>query len=134
VNRTGWTVTSDSCSGSRAIYITSAVEDPERKPAVTAGFRGGRFISVQASARGDWRAEGSNKAGYDAYATSKQGNLATVLAFAPPDTAAAVPCDRTQTDPGLGRDAGPVLQVVAKLIAPLGAVVPNWSSQSAQPP
>lgn len=116
--------------GTNIVFITSAVEDPERKPAVTAGFRGGRFISVQASARGEWRAEGSKKAGYDAYATSKQGNLATVLAFARQTPRLRFRAIEPGLNPGtgLGRDAGPALQVIAKLIAPLGAVVPNWST------
>jgi NAD(P)-dependent dehydrogenase (short-subunit alcohol dehydrogenase family) len=116
--------------GTNIVFIASAVEDPERKPAVTAGFRGGRFISVQASARGEWKAEGSKKAGYDAYATSKQGNLATVLAFARQTPRLRFRAIEPGLNPGtgLGRDAGPALKVIAKLIAPLGAVVPNWST------
>jgi NAD(P)-dependent dehydrogenase (short-subunit alcohol dehydrogenase family) len=116
--------------GTNIVFITSAVEDPERKPAVTAGFRGARFISVQASARGEWKAEGSKKAGYDAYATSKQGNLATVLAFARQTPRLRFRAIEPGLNPGtgLGRDAGLALQVIAKLIAPLGAVVPNWST------
>jgi alkanesulfonate monooxygenase SsuD/methylene tetrahydromethanopterin reductase-like flavin-dependent oxidoreductase (luciferase family) len=58
------------------------VEDPERKPAVAAGFRGARYISAKASARGEWAPGGSSNPGFDAYATSKQGTLATDLAFA----------------------------------------------------
>ena len=116
--------------GTNVVFITSAVEDPERKPAVTAGFRGGRFISVEASARGEWKAQGSTKAGFDAYATSKQGNLATVLAFARETPRLRFRAIEPGLNPGtgLGRDTGPVLRVVAKLIAPLGAVVPNWST------
>ncbi|WP_204048558.1 hypothetical protein [Microbispora siamensis] len=64
------------------MFICSGVENPERKPAVVAGFRGGRYISAEAGLRGEWRPGGSSKAGFDAYATSKQCNLATVLAFA----------------------------------------------------
>ena len=60
--------------GANVVFIASAVEDPERKPAVAAGFRGGRFISAEASARGEWAPGGSSKPGYDAYATSKQCN------------------------------------------------------------
>jgi NAD(P)-dependent dehydrogenase (short-subunit alcohol dehydrogenase family) len=37
------------------VFIASGVEDPERKPAVAAGFRGGRYISAEASARGGSR-------------------------------------------------------------------------------
>lgn len=68
--------------GARVVFICSAVEDPERKPAVRAGYRGGRYISAEASARGEWLPGGSKMPGFDAYATSKQCNLATVLAFA----------------------------------------------------
>jgi NAD(P)-dependent dehydrogenase (short-subunit alcohol dehydrogenase family) len=64
------------------VFVCSAVEDPGRKPAVMAGFRGGRYVSAEASARGEWAPGGSKLAGGDAYATSKQCNLATALAFA----------------------------------------------------
>src|ERR1700735_5841939 len=68
--------------GANVVFVCSGVEDPERKPAVIAGFRGGRYISAEASARGEWKPGGSTHPGFDAYATSKQCNLATVLAFA----------------------------------------------------
>lgn len=64
------------------VFIVSAVEDPERKPAVAAGFRGGRYLSVEASVRGEWKPGGSTRPGMDAYATSKQAILAAALAFA----------------------------------------------------
>ena len=68
--------------GANVLFVASAVEDPERKPAKAAGFRGGRYISAEASARGEWKPGGSKMPGMDAYATSKQCNLATVMAFA----------------------------------------------------
>jgi NAD(P)-dependent dehydrogenase (short-subunit alcohol dehydrogenase family) len=68
--------------GANVVFVCSATEDIDRKPAVMAGFRGGRYLSAAASARGEWKAGGSTRAGFDAYATSKQCNLATVLAFA----------------------------------------------------
>lgn len=68
--------------GANVVFVCSATEDIERKPAVMAGFRGGRYLSAEASARGEWKAGGSRRPGMDAYATSKQCNLATVLAFA----------------------------------------------------
>jgi NAD(P)-dependent dehydrogenase (short-subunit alcohol dehydrogenase family) len=49
---------------------------------VAAGFRGGRYISAEASARGEWKPGGAKKPGFDAYATSKQAILAAVIAFA----------------------------------------------------
>lgn len=67
--------------GANVVFICSAVEDPERRIAHMVGFRGARYISAEASARGEWLAGGSKIAGADAYATSKQGNLATVLGF-----------------------------------------------------
>ncbi|HEX4213858.1 MAG TPA: SDR family NAD(P)-dependent oxidoreductase [Candidatus Dormibacteraeota bacterium] len=67
--------------GANIVFICSGVEDPERRFAVVAGFRGGRYISAEASARGEWAPGGAKIPGADAYATSKQCNLATVLAF-----------------------------------------------------
>jgi NAD(P)-dependent dehydrogenase (short-subunit alcohol dehydrogenase family) len=68
--------------GTDVVFVASAVEDPERKPAKAVGFRGARYISAQASARGEWQPDGSKMPGADAYATSKQCNLATVMVFA----------------------------------------------------
>jgi len=68
--------------GAHVLFVASAVEDPGRKPAVAAGFRGGRYLSAQASARGEWQPGGSIKPGMDAYATSKQCALVTAMAFA----------------------------------------------------
>ena len=36
----------------------------------------GRYISAEASARGEWKPGGATQPGFDAYATSKQANLA----------------------------------------------------------
>ena len=68
--------------GTNVVFVVSAVEDPERKPAVAAGFRGGRYLSAQASARGQWKPDGAKQPGFDAYATSKQAILASAMAFA----------------------------------------------------
>jgi NAD(P)-dependent dehydrogenase (short-subunit alcohol dehydrogenase family) len=68
--------------GANVVFVVSAVEDPERKPAVAVGFRGGRYISAEASARGNWKPGGSKNQGFDAYATSKQAVLAAAMAFA----------------------------------------------------
>jgi NAD(P)-dependent dehydrogenase (short-subunit alcohol dehydrogenase family) len=69
-------------NGANVVFVVSAVEDPERKPAVAAGFRGGRYISAEASARGEWKPGGAKRPGFDAYATSKQAMLAATMAFA----------------------------------------------------
>lgn len=68
--------------GANVVFVASAIEDPEHKPAKVMGMRGGRFISVEASAKGEWREGGSRLPGTDAYATSKQCVLAAVMAFA----------------------------------------------------
>ena len=68
--------------GANVVFVCSAVEDPERPPAKAVGFRGGRYISAEASARGAWKPGGSARPGADAYATSKQCNLATAMVFA----------------------------------------------------
>lgn len=52
--------------GANIVYTCSAVEDPERKLAAAIGFRGGRYISAEASARGEWKPGGSSHPGYDA--------------------------------------------------------------------
>ena len=69
-------------NGANVLFVGSATEDPERKPAVRAGFRGGRYISAEASLRGEWKAGGSAKSGMDAYATSKQCSIVTALVLA----------------------------------------------------
>src|SRR5580658_2410196 len=61
------------------VFVASGDEDPERKLAKSVGFRGGRYISAEASARGEWEAGGSALPGGDSYATSKQCALATAL-------------------------------------------------------
>lgn len=72
--------------GANVVFIASAIEDPERKPAKIMGMKGGRYISAEASAQGQWKEGGSKMAGIDAYATSKQCILASTLAFARENT------------------------------------------------
>lgn len=68
--------------GANVVFIGSAIEDAERKPAKVMGMKGGRYISVEASVRGEWKAGGAKMPGIDAYATSKQCNLAAAMFFA----------------------------------------------------
>ncbi|MDR3470139.1 MAG: SDR family NAD(P)-dependent oxidoreductase [Devosia sp.] len=68
--------------GANVVFVTSAIEDPERRPAKVMGMRGGRFISVEASAKGQWKTGGTRMLGIDAYATSKQCILAAALGLA----------------------------------------------------
>jgi NAD(P)-dependent dehydrogenase (short-subunit alcohol dehydrogenase family) len=68
--------------GANVVFMASAIEDPERKPAKVMGMKGGRYISAEASARGEWKEGGSKMAGVDAYASSKQCILASAMTFA----------------------------------------------------
>ena len=117
--------------GANVVFVASAVEDPERKLAKAVGFRGGRYISAEASARGEWKPDGSKMAGADAYATSKQCNLATVMAFARETPRlrfnAVEPgfCPAT----GLGRDANVLLRYLAKyVLSPPAPFIKYWST------
>ena len=117
--------------GANVVFTCSGVEDPERKPAVTAGFRGGRYISAEASARGEWAPGGSSHAGFDAYATSKQCELAAVYTFARETPRLRFNAVEPGFSPGtgLGRDASPVLRFIAKyLLAPLAPLIKYWST------
>jgi NAD(P)-dependent dehydrogenase (short-subunit alcohol dehydrogenase family) len=117
--------------GANVVFTCSAVEDPERKPAVTAGFRGGRYISAEASARGEWQPGGSGRPGYDAYATSKQCNLATVVAFARETPRLHFNAVEPGFNPGTGlaRDANPMLRFLAKFVlAPMAPMIKYWST------
>jgi NAD(P)-dependent dehydrogenase (short-subunit alcohol dehydrogenase family) len=118
--------------GANVVFVVSAVEDPERKPAVTAGFRGARYISAEASARGQWLAPGGSKLpGGDAYATSKQGNLATVLAFARETPRLRFNAVEPGFSPGsdLGRDANLALRLLSKyVLSPIAPLIKYWSN------
>jgi NAD(P)-dependent dehydrogenase (short-subunit alcohol dehydrogenase family) len=117
--------------GTNVVFIVSAVEDPERKPAVTAGFRGGRYISAEASARGEWLPGGSKLPGGDAYATSKQGNLATALAFTRETPRLRFNAVEPGFSPGsnLGRDANAALKILSKyVLSPLAPLIKYWST------
>ena len=117
--------------GAHVVFVCSAVEDPERKPARIAGFRGARYISAEASARGEWAPGGAKSPGYDAYATSKQGNLVTVMEFA-----REYPRLRfNAVEPGfspatsLGRDANVLLRLLGKYVLSLIApFIKYWST------
>jgi NAD(P)-dependent dehydrogenase (short-subunit alcohol dehydrogenase family) len=108
--------------GANVVFVVSAVEDPERKPAVAVGFRGGRYISAEASARGEWKPGGAKRPGFDAYATSKQAILAAAMAFARETTRLHF----NAIEPGLnpttglgGGDAGPFLRFLQTFVIPL---------------
>jgi NAD(P)-dependent dehydrogenase (short-subunit alcohol dehydrogenase family) len=117
--------------GANVVFVCSGVEDPERKPAVIAGFRGGRYISAEASARGEWKPGGSALPGGDAYATSKQCELAAALAFARETPRLRINAVEPGFNPatGLGRDANVFLRLLAKyVLAPLAPAIRYWST------
>jgi NAD(P)-dependent dehydrogenase (short-subunit alcohol dehydrogenase family) len=117
--------------GTNIVFTCSGVEDPDRKAAVAAGFRGGRYISAEASARGEWLPGGSSRPGFDAYATSKQGNLATVFAFARETPRLRFNAVEPGFNPGtgLGRDANAPLRFLAKyVLSPLAPLIKYWST------
>jgi len=117
--------------GANVVFIASGVEDPERRPARIAGFRGGRFVSVEASARGEWLPGGSNMPGADAYATSKLCILASAMAFARETPRLRFNAVEPGFAPatGLGRDANVLLRYlllpVLSLVAPY---IKYWST------
>jgi NAD(P)-dependent dehydrogenase (short-subunit alcohol dehydrogenase family) len=109
-------------NGTNVVFVVSAVEDPERKPAVAAGFRGGRYISAEASARGVWKPGGAKRAGFDAYATSKQAILAAAMALARETPRLHVNTIEPGLSPttGLGRgDAGALVGFLQTFIVPI---------------
>jgi NAD(P)-dependent dehydrogenase (short-subunit alcohol dehydrogenase family) len=117
--------------GANVVFVASAVEDPERKPARAAGFRGGRYISAEASARGEWEPGGSAMPGADAYATSKQCILAAAVEFARENPRLHINAIEPGFTPntGLGRDANAFLGFLANYILPLFApFMKHWST------
>jgi NAD(P)-dependent dehydrogenase (short-subunit alcohol dehydrogenase family) len=107
--------------GANVVFVASAVEDPERKPARAAGFRGGRYISAEASARGEWIPGGARRPGFDAYATSKQAILAASMALARETPRLHFNAVEPGVNPttALARDAGAFMGFIAKFIIPL---------------
>jgi NAD(P)-dependent dehydrogenase (short-subunit alcohol dehydrogenase family) len=117
--------------GANVAFVASGVEDPERKPAKAAGFRGGRFISVEASSRGQWKPDGSDKPGFDSYATSKQCVLAAAMALSRENPRLRINAIEPGFTPNtrLGRDANALLRFLANYLLPLFApYIRYWST------
>jgi hypothetical protein len=98
---------------------------------VIAGFREGRYIPAGASARGEWAPGGPKLPSGDAYATSKQCHLATVLVFAREMPRLRFNAVEPSFSPGtnLGRDANAFLRLLGKyVLAPLAPFIRYWSN------
>lgn len=116
--------------GANVVFICSAVEDPERRIAVRAGFRGGRYLSAEAAARAEYVPGGSSRVAFDAYATSKQGNLAAVFSLAREFPQLRFRGVEPGVIPGsdLSRDAGRVIGAISKALAPVLSLMPHYST------
>jgi len=117
--------------GTNVVFVASGVEDPEREPAVKAGYRGGRYISAEASARGEWEPGGAKMPGYDAYATSKQAVLAATLGLSRETTRIRFNALEPGFTPntGLVREApGPVRLVLQYMLPLLAPFMKYWSN------
>jgi NAD(P)-dependent dehydrogenase (short-subunit alcohol dehydrogenase family) len=108
--------------GAQVLFVVSAVEDPGRRLAVAAGFRGARYLSAEASARGEWAPGGAKRPGFDAYATSKQAVLAAAMALARETPRLRI----NAIEPGLnpstglgGADAGAMVRSVQRFVVPM---------------
>ncbi len=117
--------------GTRVLFVASAIEDPERKPAKAMGIRGGRYISAEASARGEWQPGGSRMHGMDAYATSKQALLAATLALARETPRLRI----NAVEPGITRGTalGGAPAVVGFLFGQIMRFVPPFSHYASTP-
>lgn len=115
--------------GANVVFIVSAVEDIDRKPAYRAGYRGGRFISAEASARGEWMPGGASYA-KDAYATSKQGGLAAVFSLAREHPKLRFRAIEPGVTPGtnLVRGMSPLMRLLGNVILPFARFLPNFST------
>ena len=116
--------------GSTVVFITSAVEDPDRSAARRAGFRGSRYLSADATARGEYRPGGSSRPGMDAYATSKQGNLAAVLSLAKQHPRLRFRAIEPGVNPAsnLGSDVPPAVHVLARVLSPALSLLPHFTT------
>lgn len=120
--------------GARVAFVVSAVEDPERKPAKAAGFRGGRWISAEASARSEWLAGGATGAGFDSYATTKQAGLTAAIELARENPRLRIHAIEPGFNPstGLGRDAPFIVRMLATALTPILPFIIKGASTSSR--
>jgi NAD(P)-dependent dehydrogenase (short-subunit alcohol dehydrogenase family) len=119
--------------GANVVFIASAIEDPERKPAKIMGMKGGRYISAEASARGEWEKGGAKMPGVDAYATSKQCILASAMAFARETPRLHFNAVEPGITRGTGLGAGEINPLIHTIFGYLMAIIPPFSKYSSTP-
>ena len=119
--------------GGRVLFIGSGTHNPDNRTATRFGFRGARFTSVAALARGDTDASSDRQSGMDRYATSKFLNTVTAI-----ELARRIPRERTvffTLDPGLmagtglARSAPAIVRFAwAKLLPWVAPLMPDTST------
>ncbi|GAB3255535.1 SDR family NAD(P)-dependent oxidoreductase [Kineosporia babensis] len=116
--------------GANVVFIASSAEDPEDPMATRAGFRGSRYLSAQATARGEYRPGGCIQPGGDAYATSKQGNLAAVFTLAQEHPQLHFRAVEPGFSPasGLSRDLPPMMKLMTKSLTLIAPLLPAMST------
>ena len=122
-------------SGTQFLFVTSKTEDPEQPLPKKAGMRGGRFLSVEASSRGQWDMTNKNGGpskipGANAYSTSKQCLLSVVFVLARQHPTVRINAVEPGWIPGtgLGRDAGFVLIGLSRVLSLFSGFVDGGSS------
>lgn len=119
--------------GANVIFIASAIEDPERKPAKIMGMKGGRYISAEASVNGQWKEGGAKMGGIDAYATSKQAILASAMFFARENKR----LNFNAVEPGITRGtklgSESINPIVHSIFGRLMSIIPPFSKYSSTP-
>jgi len=119
--------------GGRVLFIGSGTHNPENRTATIFGFRGARFTSIEALARGEADAASDRQRGMDRYATSKFLNTVTAM-----ELARRIPRGRTAfftLDPGLmagtglARTAPALLRFAwARLLPAIARLLPDSST------
>jgi NAD(P)-dependent dehydrogenase (short-subunit alcohol dehydrogenase family) len=114
-------------NGGRVLLIGSGTHNPNNRTATIFGFRGPRFTSVKALAKGGMEANSSRQIGMDRYATSKFLNMVTTVEFArryPQDQTAFICLDPgLMPGTGLARSAPAIVRfmwsTMLRWVAPL---------------
>jgi len=120
--------------GGTVLTIGSGTHNPNDREAKMFGFRGGRFTSISALARGETDAPSERQAGMDRYATSKLVAMATTVELARRDTNTRFMTFDPGLMPGTGlvRTAPRVVQMAWTFIMPLAVpLIPGASTPEA---